>query len=343
MNKNNIDWKNIGFSYHKTDYRFVAKYENGAWNKGELIEDNYIHLHEGSSSIHYAQQCFEGLKAYNSPEGKILLFRPLENAKRMQRTAKRLLIPEVPDNLFLRGVSEVVRANWQWIPPYGTGASLYIRPVLFGSGEMLGLTPAPNYEFRIFVSPVGPYFSNKKLQPIKLYLTTKFDRASPNGIGSYKAGANYASGFYIKKVAQEKGANEALFLDAKNQKYLDETGAANIIIFTKKNVLMSPDSQSILPSITRKSILQIAKKKFNIKVEEREIDFFQEIENFAEVGICGTAAILTPVSDIITDEKIYQFLSKNEKILQIYQELTGIQQGEIEDPFNWIITLPNKK
>ena len=342
MNKKNIDWKNIGFQYQKTDFRFVARYDNGAWSEGELIDDNYIHLHEGSGSIHYAHQCFEGLKAYSSPEGKILLFRPLENAHRMQKTARRLMMPEVPDELFLHAITETVYANWKWIPPYGTGASLYIRPVLFASGKMLGLTPASSYEFRVFVSPVGPYFSSQKFQPIKLYLTTKFDRAAPNGIGSYKAGANYASSFYIKKIAQEKGAGDVLFLDAKTQQYLDETGAANIIILTKDNKLMSPDSKSILPSITRKSILQIAKKKLNLQVIEREINFFKEIKNFSEVGICGTAAVLTPISEIISDEKNYQFSSGFEKMEEIYKELLAIQQGEIEDIFDWVFILKEK-
>ena len=342
MDKKNIDWQNIGFQYHKTDFRFIARHENGSWNKGELTDDNYIHLHEGSGSIHYAHQCFEGLKAYSSPEGKILLFRPLENARRMQKTARRLIIPEVPDELFLRAIKETVYANKKWIPPYGTGASLYIRPVLFASGKMLGLTPAPSYEFRVFVSPVGPYFSSQKFQPIKLYLTTEFDRAAPNGIGSYKAGANYASGFYTKKIAQEKGASDVLFLDAKNQQYLDETGAANIIILTKDNQLISPNSKSILPSITRRSILEIAKKKLNLEIVEREINFFDEIENFAEVGICGTAAVLTPISEIISDEKNYQFLAGFEKMEKLYRELLAIQQGEKEDIFNWVLNLEKK-
>ena len=335
MKKKKLNWKNIGFQYYKTDYRFVARHENGSWTKGELIKDNNIHLHEGSGSLHYAQQCFEGLKAYTSPNNKVLLFRPLENAKRMQRTARRLLMPEVPDDLFLKGVEETVKANLAWIPPYGSNASLYIRPVLFGSGEMLGLTPAPAYEFRVFVSPVGAYFSNQKLTTIKLYLETKFDRCAPQGIGSYKAGANYASSFLIKKEAQKKGANEVLFLDSKEGKYLDEAGSANIIIYTKDKHLITPLSSSILPSITKKSILQIAKEKFGLQTAERAIDFFKEVDNFIEVAACGTAAILTPISEIIENKKSYYFRSENYIMQKIYEELVAIQQGEVADEFSW--------
>jgi branched-chain amino acid aminotransferase len=334
--KKNIDWKNIKFQYQKTDFRFVARFENGKWSEGELVQDNYIHLHEGSGSLHYGQQCFEGMKAYSAPSGEVLLFRPLENAKRMRRTARRLLMPEVPDDLFLRAVEEAVKANQAWIPPYGSNASLYIRPMLFGSGEMLGLTPAPAYEFRVFVSPVGSYFTSKKLTSIKLYLTTDFDRTSPKGIGAFKAGANYAGGFFIKEKAQEKGASEALFLDSKEQKYLDETGAANIIIYTKDQQLITPLSDTILPSITRRSLLQIAKEKLKIKTQERAIDFYKEVDNFEEFGACGTAAVVAPVSEIITDEKNYTFSEKNPIMQKLYDELTSIQQGEIADEFGWM-------
>lgn len=339
MKKKEIDWKNIGFQYRKTDFRFVARYEDGKWNKGELIQDHQVHLHEGSSSLHYAQQCFEGLKAYSSPSGKTLLFRPLENAKRMQSTARRLLMPEVPNDLFLTAVKETVRANWAWIPPHGSGAALYIRPVLFGSGEMLGLTPAPAYEFRVFASPVGPYFSSEKLTPIKLYLTTEFDRTAPKGIGAFKAGANYAGGFFIKQKVQTQGASEVLFLDSKEQKYLDEAGAANIIIYTKDHFLITPYSKNILPGITRNSVMQIAKEKLKLQTAARAIDFYQEVDNFEEVAACGTAAIIAPVSEIISDQKSYTFQKHTPIMQKLYQELTAIQQGEIADEFGWIQTV----
>ena len=245
MGKKNLDWKNLPFQYINTEFRFVAKYQEDAnqvrkWNTGELIHDNQIHLHESSVSLHYAQQCFEGMKAYSSPKNEVLLFRPLENAKRMQSTARRLMMPEVSNDLFLKGVEETVRANYAWIPPYGTGASLYIRPILFGVGAMLRLEPSLYYEFRVFVSPVGPYFSSKKMQAIKFYLALDYDRAAPQGIGSFKAGSNYAAGFFIKQLAIKKGASEALFLDSKHQRYLDESGAANIIILTKDKTLITP-------------------------------------------------------------------------------------------------------
>ena len=336
VEKKKLNWKKIGFGYHKTDFRFVSVYKNGKWSEGKLIRDNQIQLHEGSSALHYAQQCFEGMKAHSAADGRVLLFRPLENAKRMQNTARRLLIPPVPDALFLRAVEEVIRANLAWLPPYGSGASLYIRPLLFGSGAMLGLMPAPTYEFRVFASPVGPYFSEQKLASIKLYLTTKFDRAAPLGIGAFKAGANYAAGLFVKEKAKEKGADEALFLDAREHKYLDETGASNIVIFTKDQRLITPSSDTILPSITRESIMQIAAEKLGLKTQERAIDFFDEAETFAEMGACGTAAVLTPISEIITDKTNY-VLQKNNPVMQkIYQELVSIQQGQGADSFDWV-------
>ena len=336
MKKKNIDWANLSFHYKKTDYRFLATYKNGNWNEGKLTQDNEIHLHEGSGSLHYAQQCFEGLKAYSTEDEKILLFRPLENAKRMQRTAKRLVMPEVPSDFFLDAIKKTVCANKAWVPPFGYGASLYIRPLLFGVGEMLGLTPAPEYQFRIFVSPVGPYFTAGKITPIKLYLAKSFDRAAPQGIGSFKAGANYVAGFSVKKEAAKKGANEVLYLDSKYNRYLDESGATNIVILTKDNKLITPKSDNILPSITRQSAMHIAKKKLGLQTEERAIDFFKEIDNFAEIGACGTAAVLVPVKEIISDNKNYKFQSKNPVLQEIYEILTSIQQGSSEDIYNWV-------
>ena len=336
MKKKNIDWANLSFHYKKTDYRFLATYKNGNWNEGKLTQDNEIHLHEGSGSLHYAQQCFEGLKAYSTEDEKILLFRPLENAKRMQRTAKRLLMPEVPSDFFLEAIKKTVCANQAWVPPFGYGASLYIRPLLFGVGEMLGLTPAPEYQFRVFVSPVGPYFTAGKITPIKLYLAQSFDRAAPQGIGSFKAGANYVAGLSVKKEASKKGANEVLYLDSKYNRYLDESGATNIVILTKENKLITPKSDSILSSITRQSAMHIAKKKLDIQTEERAIDFFMEIDNFAEIGACGTAAVLVPVKEIICDKKSYKFQSNTPILQEIYKILTSIQQGSSEDIYNWM-------
>ena len=336
MKKKNIDWAHLPFEYRKTDYRFLATYKNGNWSEGELIQDNEIHLHEGSGSLHYAQQCFEGLKAYETEDKRILLFRPLENAKRIQRTAKRLLMPEIPSKFFLDAVKKTVQANQAWVPPFGYGASLYIRPMLFGVGQMLGLTPAPEYQFRIFVSPVGPYFTAGKITAIKLYLALSFDRAAPQGIGAFKAGANYVSGLWVKKEATKKGANEVLYLDSKHNRYLDESGATNIIILTKSGKLITPKSDSILPSITRQSAMYIAKEKLGLQTEERAIDFFEEIDNFAEIGACGTAAVLAPVKEIICDKKNYKFPSKTPVLQEIHETLTSIQQGSSEDIYDWM-------
>ncbi len=336
MKKKNIDWTSLPFDYKKTDYRFLATYKNKSWDEGKLIQDNEIHLHEGSGSLHYAQQCFEGLKAYSTEDERILLFRPLENAKRMQKTAKRLLMPIIPTEFFLHAVKKTVQANQAWVPPFGFGASFYIRPLLIGTGEMLGLTPAPEYEFRVFGSPVGPYFTAGKMTNIKLYLTQSFDRAAPQGIGSFKAGANYVAGLLIKKEAAKKGANEVLYLDSKHNRYLDESGATNIIILTKEGKLITPKSDSILPSITRQSAMYIAKKKLGIQTEERAIDFFKEIDNFAEIGACGTAAVLAPVEEIICDQKSYKFHSPTPILQEIYEILTSIQQGASEDIYGWM-------
>ena len=283
-----------------------------------------------------AQQCFEGLKAYSTEDEKILLFRPLENAKRMQKTAERLLMPEIPSDFFLTAIKKTVSANQAWVPPFGYGASLYIRPLLFGVGEMLGLTPAPEYQFRIFASPVGPYFTTGKITPIKLYLATSFDRAAPQGIGSFKAGANYVAGLMVKKEAAKKGANEVLYLDSKHNRYIDESGATNIIILTKENKLITPKSNNILQSITRQSAMHIAKKKLGLQTEERAIDFFKEVDSFAEIGACGTAAVLAPVEEIICNNKNYKFQSKTPVLQEIYETLTSIQQGSSDDIYNWM-------
>ena len=239
-------------------------------------------------------------------------------------------------NIFLEAVEKTVRSNYSWIPPANSSASLYIRPMLFGVGEMLGLVAAPEYQFRIFVSPVSSYFSGEKMTPIKLYLTTEYDRAAPKGIGSFKAGANYIAGFIAKQKALKKGANEVLYLDSKQHRFLDESGAANIVILTKDNKFITPKSDSILPSIIRRSAMQLAADKLGLKTEERAIDFFAEVENFKEIGACGTAATIVPVSEIISETKTYSFPKKFPVIQEIYEQLTAIQRGKAVDPYNWM-------
>ncbi|MGK0289121.1 MAG: branched-chain amino acid aminotransferase [bacterium] len=338
--KQNLDWGLLGFQYHKTDVRFVARFRDGQWSHGELIESEEIRIHEGAPAIHYAQQCFEGLKAQTAKDGSILLFRPDLNADRLISTADRLLMESVPKELFLRGVNEVVKANYSWVPPYGSGASLYIRPLLIGIGENLGLNPAPEYEFRIFVSPVGPYYKGDGLSLISLAVTD-IDRAAPQGTGYYKAGANYAGGLLATKKAKELGANEALYLDAKEREYLEEAGSANIIIATKDNALITPKSDAILPSVTRRSIMTIAKEELGMTVESRPIHLMNEIDTFEEMGACGTAAVLSPVGKILVNNQWHKFYEDGEAVgpvmQKLYDLLTQMQKGEREDPYGWTV------
>ena len=270
VSKKNLDWGDLGFDYIKTDFRYSALYENGEWSAGSLISDEQIVIHEGAPSLHYAQQCFEGMKAQTTADGSVCLFRPALNWERMNATAPRLLIPPVPEELFLNAIEETIRANYPWIPPYGSGAALYVRPMLIGVGENLGLKPAEKYEFRVFVSPVGPYYKNSGMAVISLAVS-KFDRAAPNGTGKYKAGANYAGGLLATLNAQDLGANEALYLDSAQNRYIDEAGSANIVIFTKDEKLITPSSEAILPSITRRSVMELAESELSLPTEARQI------------------------------------------------------------------------
>ena len=338
--KKPIDWQNLGFDYTRTDFRFTARYSNGSWSNGELITDEVMHIHEGSPALHYAQQCFEGMKAQTARDGRILLFRPDLNCERMRDTANRLSMPEVPEALFLKGVKETIKANAAWVPPFGSGASLYVRPLLIGIGENMGLRPAPEYEFRVMVSPVGPYYKSGGLSVISLAVSD-FDRAAPHGTGDVKAGANYPGGLYATRKAQELGANEALYLDSAERKYIDEAGSANIIIYTADNKLITPKSDAILPSITRRSLMTIASEDLNLDTEERPIDLRQEVDSFVELGACGTAAVLSPVGKIWFDEAWHSFHANGEEVgpvmQQLYDLLQQIQSGEKEDSYGWTV------
>ena len=338
--KKDLAWQNLGFEYTRTDYRFSAIYQNGVWSDGELVTSEFIRIHEGAPALHYAQQCFEGLKAQTAKDGRVLLFRPELNSLRMQETADRLSMPRVPEQLFLRGVMEAVRANQAWIPPYGSGASLYIRPLLIGVGENMGLKPAKIYEFRVMVSPVGPYYKSGGLAPISLAVSD-FDRAAPHGTGDVKAGANYPGGLVATRKARELGANEALYLDAVEHRYLEEAGSANIIIALADNRLITPKSDAILPSVTRRSIMTIAEKELGMQTEERAIDLRSEIDSFVEVAACGTAAVLSPVGKIWLDEHWHSFYDKGESVgpvmQKLYDLLCQLQAGEREDTFGWTL------
>jgi len=336
--KKALDWANLGFQYQKTDSRFSAKWADGSWNDGELVSSDLIAVHEGAPALHYAQQCFEGMKAQTAEDGRVLLFRPDLNSERMDLAAARLLMPKVPRELFMRGVEEAVRANYAWIPPYGSGASLYIRPMLIGVGENLGLKPAQEFEFRVFVSPVGPYYKQAGLSVISLAVSD-VDRAAPRGTGSFKVGANYAGGLLATKLAQEIGANEALYLDSKEARYIDEAGSANILIATKEGVLLTPKSAAILPSITRRSIMTLASEQLGMTTEERAIDLRAEFPTFQEAGACGTAAVLSPIGKIWFDGQWHEVgdagSSVGPTMQKVYDLLVGIQKGELEDVHGW--------
>ena len=342
VSKKNLDWGDLGFDYIKTDFRYSALYENGEWSAGSLISDEQIVIHEGAPSLHYAQQCFEGMKAQTTADGSVCLFRPALNWERMNATAPRLLIPPVPEELFLNAIEETIRANYPWIPPYGSGAALYVRPMLIGVGENLGLKPAEKYEFRVFVSPVGPYYKDSGMAVISLAVS-KFDRAAPNGTGKYKAGANYAGGLLATLNAQELGANEALYLDSAQNRYIDEAGSANIVIFTKDQKLITPSSEAILPSITRRSVMELAESELSVPTEARPIELRAEFANFQEMAACGTAAVIAPVGKVWFDNDWRTVFQDGESVgpimSELYELLVGIQRGEKEDKFGWLYNI----
>lgn len=339
VSKKELNWSELGFQYVKTDFRFSAIHRNGEWSEGDLVSDDHIAVHEGAPALHYAQQCFEGMKAQTAEDGRVLLFRPDLNSQRMNDAASRLLMPEVPRELFMRGVEEAVRANYAWIPPYGSGASLYIRPMLIGVGENLGLKPARQFEFRVFVSPVGPYYKEAGLAVISLAVSG-MDRAAPNGTGSFKVGANYAGGLLATRKAQELGANEALYLDSAEGRFIDEAGSANIIIVLKDGTLVTPASRAILPSITRRSIMEIARTELGMQTEERPIELRTEIEQFEEMGACGTAAVLSPVGKIYFDGEWHVIHKDGQTVgpvmQKVYDSLVELQKGDREDRFGWL-------
>ena len=337
MEKKNIDWSNIGFGYIKTDKRYVSNFKNGAWDEGTLTDDANIVLSECAGVLQYAQTVFEGLKAYTTEDGRIVCFRPDLNASRMADSAKRLEMPAFPEDRFVKAVEETVRANAGFVPPYGSGATLYIRPYMFGTNPVIGVKPADEYQFRMFCTPVGPYFKGGA-KPITIKVSD-FDRAAPHGTGHIKAGLNYAMSLHAIVTAHEEGFAENMYLDAATRTKVEETGGANFIFITKDGKLVTPKSNSILPSITRRSIEYVAKEYLGLEVEEREV-FFDEVKDFAECGLCGTAAVISPVGKINDHGKEICFPSGMEKMgpvmQKLYDTLTGIQMGKIEAPEGWI-------
>lgn len=337
MEKKTIDWANLGFGYLKTDKRFVANYVNGAWDEGILTEDDTVTISECACVLQYAQTCFEGLKAYTTEDGHIVTFRPDLNAERMENTAKRLEMPVFPKERFVDAVSKTVKANAAYVPPYGSGATLYVRPYMFGSNAVIGVKPAEEYQFRVFTTPVGPYFKGGA-KPLTIKISD-FDRAAPHGTGHIKAGLNYAMNLHAIVTAHEEGYDENMYLDAATRTKVEETGGANFIFVTKDNKVVTPKSNSILPSITRRSLMTVAKDYLGLEVEEREV-YLEEVKDFAECGLCGTAAVISPVGKIVDHGKEICLPSGMDAMgsitKKLYDTLTGIQMGHIEAPEGWI-------
>ncbi len=337
MEKKAIDWANLGFGYLKTDYRYVSDYTNGAWDEGRLTKDDMVTISECAGVLQYAQTCFEGLKAYTTEDGHIVVFRPDLNAERMASSARRLEMPVFPEERFVEAVTQVVAANEAFVPPYGSGATLYLRPYMFGTNPVIGVKPATEYQFRIFATPVGPYFKGG-VKPLTLKVSD-FDRAAPNGTGHVKAGLNYAMSLHAIVTAHEEGYDENMYLDAATHTKVEETGGANFIFVTKDKKVVTPKSSSILPSITRRSLMVVARDYLGLEAEERDIEF-SEVADFAECGLCGTAAVISPVGKIVDHGKEIAFPSgmtaMGEITQKLYDTLTGIQMGRIPAPEGWI-------
>lgn len=337
MAKQNIDWSNLGFAYIPTGERYVSEYKDGKWDDGVMSEDATITMSECAGVLQYAQTVFEGLKAYTTEDGRIVVFRPDLNAKRLIDSCNRLEIPAVPEEKFIEAVEKVVKANADYVPPYGTGATLYLRPFVFGKNAVIGVKPADEYEFRVFATPVGPYFKGGA-KPITIKVSD-FDRAAPHGTGNIKAGLNYAMSLHAIVTAHKEGFDENMYLDAATRTKVEETGGANFLFITKDGKVVTPKSDSILPSITRRSLMYVAEHYLGLEVEQREV-YFDEVKDFAECGLCGTAAVISPVGKIYNHGEEICFPAGMEEMgpitKKLYDTLTGIQMGRIEAPEGWI-------
>lgn len=340
MDKKNVDWANLGFGYMKTDYRYVSNYTNGAWDEGCMTEDDTITMSECAGVLQYAQTVFEGMKAYTTEKGQTVVFRPDLNAERMIDSAKRLEMPPFPKERFIDAVEKLVKANEAWVPPYGSGATLYIRPYMFGINPVIGVKPANDYQFRAFATPVGPYFKGG-IKPLTIKISD-FDRAAPHGTGHIKAGLNYAMSLHAIVTAHNEGFDENMYLDAATRTKVEETGGANFLFVTKDGKVVTPKSNSILPSITRRSLMQVAREYLGLEAEEREI-YKDELKDMAECGLCGTAAVISPVGKIVdhgTEICLPSGMSEMGPVTKkLYDTLTGIQMGRIEAPKGWIYVI----
>ena len=344
MEKKDLDWGSLSFAYTKTDYSYVCNWKDGEWGEGFLTEDHTIQLSECAGILHYCQEVFEGLKAYTTENGDVVCFRPDMNAKRMADSARRLIMPEFPEDKFVEAVKEVVKANLAWVPPFGSGAALYIRPFMFATGDVIGVKPATEYQFRILVTPVGPYFKGGEVS-VDLALP-KYDRAAPHGTGNIKAGLNYAMSLYPLELAHKQGCADNMYLDSQSRTYVEETGGANILFVDKEGNLIVPQSatDSILPSITRRSLVVVAKDILGLNVIERPVKFQEVLDgDFEECGLCGTAAVISPVAHV-RGEDVYVTFPGCENgsgpvMRKLRETLTGIQSCELEGPEGWVVKI----
>lgn len=334
--KVNIDWDNLGFEYIKTDFRYISTWKNGSWDEGHLTEDNMLTISEASCALHYGQQCFEGLKAYRTKNGDIQLFRPNRNAARLNDSLNKLLMPEIPEEKFIDACMQVVKANEHYVPPYGTGGTLYLRPFVIGVGDNIGVKPAPEYIFCVFCLPVGAYFKGG-MTPCN-FMIADYDRAAPHGTGGQKVGGNYAASMQPHKIAADRGFADCIYLDPATRTYIEEVGAANFFGITKNNEFVTPKSPSVLPSITKYSLMEIAEKYLNMPVYERKVPI-DSLDEFKEAGACGTAAVITPIGGIEYKGELHVFYSETEVgpiTKELYRILCGIQFGDVEAPEGWI-------
>lgn len=334
---NNMDWKNLPFGYMPTDYNVRCYFKDGKWGEMEISSSEFIPLHMAATSLHYGQECFEGMKAYMGKDGKIRIFRWKDNSQRMTASAKGIKMAVVPDELFHQAIIKVISLNKRFIPPYGTGATLYIRPLLIGSGPEVGVKAAKEYFFMVFVSPVGPYFK-EGFKPVDMMICRGYDRAAPLGTGNIKVGGNYAASLISLDKGHQLGFASVIYLDSKEKKYIDECGPANFFGIRNKTYI-TPDSASILPSITNKSLMVLA-NEMGLKVEKRPVPV-EELADFEETGACGTAAVISPIRKIIDPDlnKVYEYCKDGNPgrvCTELYSKLTSIQFGDVPDDHGWI-------
>ena len=332
-----IDWKNLGFAYMPVKSNIRYQYREGKWDQGSIYNSDRIELSVASNCLHYGQAAFEGLKAFRCRDGQIRIFRPEENARRLNKSSAHLLGPEIPEELFLDAVKRVVKDNIEYVPPYGTGGSLYIRPLLIGSTPQIGISSAVDYEFIVLVVPVGPYYKGG-FNPVDAYVSDLWDRAAPHGTGHIKVAGNYAASLKPTKIAKEHHCSVSLFLDPQSHTYIEEFGTSNFIGVKRDGTYVTPESPSILDSVTNKSLLQLA-KDLGMKAERRRIHK-DELADFVEIGACGTAVVITPVGRIFMDDKVYSYGETIGPVLRkLYDHMTGLQYGEVADIHHWMLPL----